>query len=513
MGTINSTEINNKKTTTNFGKIRMGMGQLKTNKSIPSQKKHKRKNYRNIISTIQILESKNDPITSLQTLGDNYLLSFTDEGGLTLWNHQDGIKLFDFPSAHNSRITSAIFLPTKSVLVTGSLDTKLKIWDASENGKLVKTLHNHQKPVRILLQLSDEFFCSAGDDDCILIWDSQSMEILSKIPINIDQSLLETPKKKQINKNSPNNYFSSSSVPVNTTLFRSKPQNLLGGVRKIIHLEESQIVIFREHSNFLVVSEVQYNQSETIGILEGLSGEIIDVKKFPNSPHLIAIDQWGRIIVWHTNDKIQIAIGSASEKVIKVMQSSINLTILDQQQFAVSFGNRLSLFRFTNNQIIKTKLNISIKNAPITHLISIFDGDFLVTYSLGGALGIWKTADINGDEDEGNGNNGNNKKPNKQIQKKSINKGDLSEKALQYCVEMVPPINTGMVNQLVPLNYHSFATCSSDNLVILWKDSIIHQEYLNSIARNSILQYNSEQIFYENFSYSEENSSSEKDEN
>ena len=65
---------------------------------------------------------------------------------------------------------SLAFHPSGSYLLTGSTDSKLKVWDLVE-GRLFYTLHGHEGAVNACeFSPSGEFFASGGSDMQAMVW-------------------------------------------------------------------------------------------------------------------------------------------------------------------------------------------------------------------------------------------------------------------------------------------------------------------------------------------------------
>ena len=72
--------------------------------------------------------------------------------------------------AHDQAVTSLAFHPSGSFLLTGSDDTKLKVWDLQE-GRLFYTLHGHEGPVNACaFSPAGDFFSSCATDSQAMVW-------------------------------------------------------------------------------------------------------------------------------------------------------------------------------------------------------------------------------------------------------------------------------------------------------------------------------------------------------
>lgn len=82
--------------------------------------------------------------------------------------------------------TGSVYCSTVSVkynlLITGSSDTTLKVWDMTTT-KCLRTLRGHRVRVRNVLMATNSLICSASDDNIMKIWDIDSGACLDTIDI------------------------------------------------------------------------------------------------------------------------------------------------------------------------------------------------------------------------------------------------------------------------------------------------------------------------------------------
>eukprot|EP00898_Chlorokybus_atmophyticus_P003311 jgi/Chlat1/3981/Chrsp26S04042 len=84
-------------------------------------------------------------------------------------------------SGHTKGVHAIRFFPkTGHLLLSASMDTKVKIWDVYGNGKCMRTYMGHSKPVRdICFTNNGQQFLSASYDRNIKLWDTETGQVVS----------------------------------------------------------------------------------------------------------------------------------------------------------------------------------------------------------------------------------------------------------------------------------------------------------------------------------------------
>ena len=80
------------------------------------------------------------------------------------------MKLQQLYSAHEGSVSSLSFHPSGNYLISGSQDSKIKIYDLLE-ARPIYTLSGHQNQVTaVSFSPKGDYFCSGGQDSQILVW-------------------------------------------------------------------------------------------------------------------------------------------------------------------------------------------------------------------------------------------------------------------------------------------------------------------------------------------------------
>jgi WD40 repeat protein len=117
-------------------------------------------------------------ITSLAWIGNNLFASGASDGEIKVWDFgsQDMLKYtFDWTTnSHKDIINSMTSFADGDFLITGSMDTTIKIWNV-KTGTLIKTLDSknggHSWYVETVVQVARNIFASCGNDNNIKVWE------------------------------------------------------------------------------------------------------------------------------------------------------------------------------------------------------------------------------------------------------------------------------------------------------------------------------------------------------
>jgi WD40 repeat protein len=89
-----------------------------------------------------------------------------------------GILLKKTIIAHNDIVTALKTIPEGEILISGSEDSKLKIWNLS-TGKLLKTIDNDDQPIHsISLTLDGKYLATGNRNGSINIWNLETSDLL-----------------------------------------------------------------------------------------------------------------------------------------------------------------------------------------------------------------------------------------------------------------------------------------------------------------------------------------------
>ena len=96
----------------------------------------------------------------------------------------NGNILRHFPEIHKMPITACVYSPTAKLVITGSMDTSMKVW--SLLGGLIEILHGHSKAITkiILNPYCSNLIISSSLDGYIKMWSLDTMQEIYELNLH-----------------------------------------------------------------------------------------------------------------------------------------------------------------------------------------------------------------------------------------------------------------------------------------------------------------------------------------
>ena len=110
------------------------------------------------------------------------LASTGKDGYIQIWDLEKYVGVETF-KGHSSFVFKLIYIEDKKLLVSGSFDKKIKVWDTENNFKNVMTSPLHDGPIYALQYVEEcKYFIAGGDEDNMRIWIlNEDFKLKSKI--------------------------------------------------------------------------------------------------------------------------------------------------------------------------------------------------------------------------------------------------------------------------------------------------------------------------------------------
>ncbi|KAJ6564297.1 hypothetical protein B0H19DRAFT_1026095, partial [Mycena capillaripes] len=129
-------------------------------------------------NTIAILEGHTNQVTSVAFSPDGkriIIVSGSDDLTVRIWDAQTGAALGEPLEGHTNGVTSVAFSPDGKRIVSGSDDLTVRIWDAQTGAALGEPLEGHTNRVTSVAFSPDGNRIVSGSWDCtVRIWDAKT---------------------------------------------------------------------------------------------------------------------------------------------------------------------------------------------------------------------------------------------------------------------------------------------------------------------------------------------------
>ena len=107
------------------------------------------------------------PISAVCFVGDDRLVSGSDDGGLSVWDVSNGHRLHTLSPAHNKRVSELSSNQRGTQFASVSWDSFVRIWNV-QNGRKETEIPSHPKPISSVAFHPDGFMLATGCWDGIL---------------------------------------------------------------------------------------------------------------------------------------------------------------------------------------------------------------------------------------------------------------------------------------------------------------------------------------------------------
>lgn len=220
-------------------------------------------------------------------INDDGLIASASENQILLWNGSYNIGVID---KHSDVIKSISFSNDNSLIVSGGIDKKVKIWSLPEN-KVLKELEKHSKGVNsVQFCLKDKYVVSAGYDHKLFIWDWKKKSVIKELDVkNTEFSI------------SPQNILAYSDTLCNINLLdlnslsvKTLIKNFCGS---IVFSQKGELIAIRDHDGLIYI--VNSISGENLAQLDMKHKSHYDDFEFtPDEKNIVAGIWGGDIEIW-----------------------------------------------------------------------------------------------------------------------------------------------------------------------------------------------------------------------
>lgn len=127
---------------------------------------------------VKVLVGHTQSVRSVSGYG-NLIVSGSYDTNVRVWDLLKDGECVQVLDGHADRIYSTVLDYPKKICYSGSMDSTINVWNV-ETGELLHTLRGHGSLVG-LLELSKEYLVSAAADSTLRVWDPNTGENLSKL--------------------------------------------------------------------------------------------------------------------------------------------------------------------------------------------------------------------------------------------------------------------------------------------------------------------------------------------
>ncbi|XP_065830638.1 notchless protein homolog 1-like isoform X3 [Oscarella lobularis] len=115
------------------------------------------------------------------------LVSGSDDFTLFLWNPSESKKPIARMTGHQQLINEVLFSPDGRIIASASFDKSIKLWDG-KTGKFLAALRGHVGAVyQIAWSADSRLLCSGSADSTLKIWDMKTKKLTMDLPGHADE--------------------------------------------------------------------------------------------------------------------------------------------------------------------------------------------------------------------------------------------------------------------------------------------------------------------------------------
>lgn len=403
---------------------------------------------KNSYTELQVLKGHFDMVRFLVRIDDFRFASAGDDGIVLLWNVQTGERLHEL-RGHSQQITAITRFQKHSaesscpMILSASSDRSVSLWDA-DTGSRVQTVTDLHSSVKCLLVLERlDLWLSGGNVLCV--W-NRNFELLCKTEVFNDAGI---------------------------TAIIELPKNCIAAAM------DKELIIYRltvpaSESESWEIQEVKRLSDHQDSVRALIS---VNDQAFASGSHV------GELIVWDSLDwtiqSYERVFGDTAQadiqseiKLISPKQNEMSIQHLtsDGEYIVAAIGSGIYVYSLLTKNVIAYRK--TAHDSDVLHTLKLPNGQ-LISCSEDGSVRFWVLQDLPPPAEHASSaffgmwgfGRANKQPPNQQVKKGA---DCLVLRSLELTGDLIG--HSGAVQMFLPFNDSVLVTCSTDHLIMLWKD-------------------------------------------
>ncbi|XP_062397450.1 WD repeat-containing protein 41 [Sardina pilchardus] len=409
---------------------------------------------RNCFTELQVLKGHFDIVRYVVQIDDIRFASAGDDGLVLVWNVETGERLLEL-RGHTQQITAMVTYTisqeeaTHTFLITASSDRSVSRWDP-DTGHRVQTVSDLQSSIKCLLVLEwNNMWLSGGNDLCV--W-NKGFQLLSKTEHHSDTGVTAMVEL-------PRNYVAAA-VDREIIIYELKASSTGSDV---------SITAFRHLANHQDSIRALINVSDKLFASGSHMGELIiwdSIEWTIHADEVIVLEEFHY-------DGPEIRLGSQKQSDMSIQQ-----LVSDGELVVAAVGSALYVYDIQKKCVVAYRK--VAHDSDILH-IKLLSPSKLISCSEDGNVKIWELQDLPLAAEPASAgffgmwsfgrSNKQGPSPKKVLE-------DPGLKTLEFMGDLIG--HSGAVQMFLNFGKRGLVTCSSDHLLIIWRDGEM-QSHLRSL--------------------------------
>jgi WD40 repeat protein len=135
------------------------------------------------IKPINEFKAHSESVQDIVVLNESSFASCSGDKTIKIWKDS---KVVETLEGHSDYVFSLQYSPENHLLISGSKDTTIRLWNTSSSFSLITTMLYHEDSVNSLLFLPNKTFASGSCDKTVIIWKLTTYRMLKSLNKHLD---------------------------------------------------------------------------------------------------------------------------------------------------------------------------------------------------------------------------------------------------------------------------------------------------------------------------------------